>query len=197
MPIRPGQRFVTIATVTGGSGPVTMQAKVGGDGDMTPATAAVQPGEVIEFTVVARPESVDSTLSFELRAERGSIIRTHSLDLEVVDWSDGLEPLATDLRERFVSYLTENHPELGITADTEWTPTITKPQNLLVMHYLFFSEDWEMGIMWHLTVPEHAWSRMYLRPRDSMTPTFGLEIPSYLDPESPPGPWEHPAEIDR
>jgi hypothetical protein len=197
MPIMPGQRFVIVATASGGSGPVTMQAEVGGDADVTPPAATVQPDEVIEFTVVARPESVDSTVSFELRAQRGNTSHTHPMNLQVVDWSDDLEPLATELRERFVTYLAENHPDFGITADTDWTPTITKPQILVVMHYLFFSEDWEMGIMWHVTVPEHAWSRMYLRPRDGMTPTFGLEIPSYLDPVSQPGPWEPPAEIDR
>jgi hypothetical protein len=197
MPIIPGQLFVILATASGGSGSVTMTADIAGDADVTPPTATVDPGEVTEFTVVARPESIGSTVSVALRAERGIVNRTHSMDLEVVEWSDDLEPLATELRERFVTYLAENHPDFGITTETEWTSTITKPQILVVMHYLFFSEQWEMGMMWHVTVPEHAWSRMYLRPRDAMTPTFGLEIPSYLDPTSQPGPWEPPEEIDR
>jgi hypothetical protein len=197
MPIIPGQLFVILATAAGGSGPVTISADLAGDADVTPSSVTVYPGDVTEFTVVARPGSVDSIVSVELRAERDSVSQIHSMDLQVVEWSDTIEPLATELRERFVTYLSENHPDLGITPETEWTPTITKPQILVVMHYLFFSPEWEMGIMWHVTVPEHAWSRMYLRPRDAMEPMFGLEIPSYLDTASQPGPWEPPPEIDR
>lgn len=143
MPIIPGQLFVILATASGGSGSVTMAADIAGDADVTPPTATVDPGDVTEFTVVARPESIGSTVSVALRAERGIVNRAHSMDLEVVEWSDDLEPLATELRERFVTYLAENHPDFGITTETEWTSTITKPQILVVMHYLFFSEQWD------------------------------------------------------
>jgi len=146
--------------------------------------------------VVAQPESVGSTLTVGLTAQRGSTEKAHSLTIEVVDRPDDIRPLATELRDRFVTHLEQENPELGISSETVWTPTITKPQILVVMHYLFFSEEWEMGITWHVTIPENAWSRMYLRPRDQLLPTFGLEIPTYLDPGSMPAPSEPPAEID-
>jgi hypothetical protein len=157
----------------------------------------VEPGDIAELTVTAQPESVGGTLVVDLNAKSGRDEATRSLTIEVVDWPDEIRPLAIELRDRFVAYLERENPELGISSETSWTPTITKPQILVVMHYLFFSEEWEMGITWHVTVPEHAWSRMYLRPRDQMLPTLGLEIPAYLDPESMPVPSEPPAEIDR
>ena len=196
-PVIPGQLFVVVASATGGETPVTVTSSVSGAATVEPGRVELEPGTVAEFTVIAKPESVGSTLTVDLTAERDSTREAHSMAIEVVDWSDNIRPLATELRDRFVAYLEQQNPELGVSSDTDWTPTITKPQILVVMHYLFFSDEWEMGITWHVTVPEHAWSRMYLRPRDQMLPTFGLEIPSYLDPDSTPAPWEPPAEIDR
>lgn len=196
-PVIPGQLFVVLVSPTGGEAPVAVEASATGAATVEPEVLSVGPGEVDEFTLIADADDVGSTVTLDLTAERDAAQVMRTLKVEVVEWDDTIQPLAIELRERFVSYLETQMPELGISGDTEWTPTITKPQILVVMHYLFFSEDWEMGIMWHVTVPENAWSRMYLRPRDQMQPTQGLEIPSYLDPESTPVPWEPPAEIDR
>lgn len=196
-PVIPRQSFVILVTVAGGEDAVTVDATVDGAADVEPSNRQLLPGEVGEFTLVAREGSEGSTVGLEFEASRLGAVRRHSLPVEVVEWSDDIQPFATELRERFVQYLSAERPELGIDADTRWTASITKPQILVVMHYLFFSEDWEMGIMWHVTVPEHAWSRMYLRPRDELRPTIGLEIPSYPDPGSTPVPWDPPLEVDR
>ena len=45
------------------------------------------------------------------------------------------------------------HPELGITVETEWTPTIVRPHILVLMYDPFFSQDWEMGLRWHVMIP--------------------------------------------
>lgn len=196
-PVTPGQLFVVLASSVGADSPIVVSASGSGAATVEPEQLALAPGDVAEFTVVALPESVGGSITVDLTGQSGGVETSHSLTLEVVDWPDDIRPLAIELRDRFVNHLEREYPELGISSETEWTPTITKPQILVVMHYLFFSDDWEMGITWHVTVPEHAWSRMYLRPRDQLTPTFGLEIPSYLDPASQPSPWTPPPEIDR
>jgi hypothetical protein len=191
-----GQRCVLLVSVEGS--PATVTAAVNGPATVEPAVRDVDPGQVVEYTVIPTSQARAGTaVELELTAERNGYRDTATMSMEVVDWVDDLEPLATELRNRFVAYLATNRPELGITSATTWTPTITKPQILVVMHYLFFSEDWEMGITWHVTVPEHAWSRMYLRHRDQFEPSIGLEIPSYLDPASLPIPWEPPLDADR
>ena len=195
--VAPGQLCVAIVSVTGGDGPVVLRTSVSGDASVTPATFTLLPGEVADVTVVPRPGSIGTSLTLGLTAERGSRVETRSLIMEVVDWPDDLKATASELRSRFVAHLEANSPELGITSDTTWVPSITKPQILVVMHYLFFSDEWEMGITWHVTVPEYAWSRMYLRPRDGLYPTIGLEIPSWPDPASTPVVWEPPGEVDR
>jgi hypothetical protein len=210
-PVMAGQRCVVLVSIEGGEAPAAVSAVVTGNASVHPAGQEVGPGAVAEFTVIPgrvaseavatsetlSPEPGLRSVRLELLAERGSHRDSAALSLELVEWSDDLEPMASELRDRFVAYLETNRPELGITAGTEWTPTITKPQILVVMHYLFFSDDWEMGIIWHVTVPEHAWSRMYLRPRDELKPTIGLEIASYLDSAAQPVPWDPPPEVDR
>jgi hypothetical protein len=212
-PVMAGQRCVVLVSIEGGTGAASTTAVVTGPATVEPTEREIGPGEVVEFTVVpgeplagdgptvetVAPEPIvgGDAITLDLVASRGSRQESASLSMEVVEWVDDLEPLASDLRDRFVAYLEENRPELGITSRTVWTPSITKPQILVVMHYLFFSNEWEMGITWHVTVPEHAWSHMYLRARDELRPSIGLEIPSWVDPGSQPGPWDPPAEVDR
>lgn len=197
MPVIPGQMALAVVSPAAVSGLVTMSARLTGSGTVEPTTVEIHPGEVAEFLVVPAEDAVGTTLRLDIVAETEGERADTGWSMEVVEWEDTIRPLATELRDRFVSHISANYPDLGIDADTVWTPSITKPQILVVMHYLFFSDEWEMGINWHVTVPEHAWSRMYLRPRTGLLPTFGLEIPSYLDPESKPRPWEPPAELDR
>ncbi|HEX6299478.1 MAG TPA: hypothetical protein VF148_03335 [Acidimicrobiia bacterium] len=197
MPVIPGQMALVVVSPEGVTEPVTMSATLTGAGSVEPVTTQIDAGKVAEFLVTPAEEAVGTTLRLHVTAVSSGVRAETSWTMDVVEWEDTIQPLATELRDRFVAYLEEYHPDLGITAETSWTPSITKPQILVVMHYLFFSEEWEMGIMWHVTVPENAWSRMYLRPRTGILPTLGFEIPSYLDPESTPVPWEPPPELDR
>jgi hypothetical protein len=212
-PVMAGQRCVVLVSIEGGTSPVITTATVTGPATVEPTEHRIAPGRVVEFTVIpsapldghgetvetVAPEPIvgGGTITLDLFAWRGEQQESASLSMEVVAWADDLEPQASELRDRFVAHLEEERPELGISSETPWTPTITKPQILVVMHYLFFSDEWEMGITWHVTVPEHAWSHMYLRARDELRPSIGLEIPSWVDPEARPVPWDPPAEVDR
>lgn len=128
---------------------------------------------------------------------RGDATETTEVAINASRGGDTLLDAATPLRDRFVAWLATEHPDLGITADTEWTPTIVQPHILVVSHYLFFSEQWEMGLMWHIMIAPHDWSRIYLRPRGEMAPTHAFEIPSVSDPASEIRAIEVPAAVDR
>ena len=86
---------------------------------------------------------------------------------------------AIDMRDKFIPWLAINHPELSITDETEWSGTIVNPKILVVMHYIFLSETWEMYVTWHVTIPPHDWTRIYLRHRFTESrPAYAFEIPS-------------------
>jgi len=74
---------------------------------------------------------------------------------------DPLGELAIETQEKFIMWLSENHPELRITSEVEWTGVNIRP-NL------------------HVMVPPYDWSRIYLRSRFTETvPTLAYELSSY------------------
>jgi hypothetical protein len=115
----------------------------------------------------------------------------------VVEGEDDREEYAVELRNRFVSWPATNHPELGITDVTEWNGTMVSPQWLVVSHYLFFSNDWEMHVSWHVMIPPHDWARIDLRHRfDELRPSYAFGISS-LNANSEPVPVEVPESVWR
>ena len=93
--------------------------------------------------------------------------------------------------------LAENHPELGITEDTAWNGTMVSPVWLIVSHYLFFSDEWEAHIYWHVMIPPHDWAKIDLRHRfDELAPSYAFEISS-LDAGSEPIAIEVPETVWR
>ena len=141
------------------------------------------------------PEGV--SVPVDVTMTRGGNVEVTGLTINVSRGEDTLLDAATPLRDRFVGWLATERPDLGITADTEWAPTIVQPHILVVSHYLFFSEDWELGLQWHIMIAPHDWARIYLRPRDGLQPTHAFEIPSVSDPGSVIREVEVPVTVDR
>ncbi|MBA7593847.1 hypothetical protein ES703_00781 [subsurface metagenome] len=141
----------------------------------------ITPGQVAEVTVVAPIWSVPSvTLTVNIKGERGGLAQTEISTIVVEMGEDALKPHAAEVRDSFISWLAANHPEFGITGETEWTGTIVVPYTFEVSYYLYFSEDWEMGVRWHVTIVPDDWAEIYLRKRFTETqPSHAFKIDSY------------------
>jgi hypothetical protein len=75
---------------------------------------------------------------------------------------------------------------LGISSETVWIGTIVNPRILVVMHYMFYSENWEMYVTWHVMIPPYDWTKIYLRPRFTETQsTMAFEISSVQGEDEP------------
>ncbi len=120
------------------------------------------------------------TVEVTIRAERGTVVREQTVGVTVVsDEEIIIDPEAAAVRELFIPFLAQEHPELGIDTDTEWENEIVTPHVLIVTHYLFFSEEWEMHVCWHVMIPPHDWARIELRRRFSETePSLAFEVTS-------------------
>ncbi|GAJ05855.1 unnamed protein product, partial [marine sediment metagenome] len=128
----------------------------------------------------------ERTLTFGIVAEREGLIRTKMVTVNVTQGQDEFAALASDYRDRFVPWLAMNYRGLGITEETEWRGTIIRPNIVVVMYYLFFSEQWEMGLRWHVTIPPYDYAEIYLRRRDSdLSSTHAFKIFS-LDAQEEP-----------
>jgi hypothetical protein len=61
-----------------------------------------------------------------------------------------------------------------------------------------FSEEWEMGLGWHIMIPPYDWAQMYLRRRVvESAPSEAFQIDSRSDPDSAPHEMEVPDSVWR
>jgi len=159
---------------------------------------AITPGQVAEVTVIPDKASTGRTLSVNITGERG-LKQTDTTTVNVKEGEAMPWPYAAEVRDSFIPWLAKNHPEFGITSETEWTGTIVYPGILVVSYYLYFSEDWEMGVRWHVTIVPHDWAEIYLRNRFTETqPSHAFKIDSYqMDPQPEPHAIDPPESVWR
>jgi len=136
-------------------------------------------GEVAEVVVIPAQASVGNTVTVTITGSRGSSTDQKVVDFAVAEGEDDRQEYAGELLDKFVPWLAENHPDLGITVDTAWNGTMVSPIWLIVSHYLFFSDEWEAHIYWHVMIPPYDWAKIDLRHRfDELAPSYAFEISS-------------------
>jgi len=179
----PGQRCIFLVTVeenkTGTGAKAVKLSATSTDCDVTIFPQEIISGQVAELTVIPSEVNLGKNVTIILQGERDGLKRTEKITVEVIEWEDTLEPEAASMRDRFTQWLSKNHPELGIINETAWMGTMVNPRILVVMHYMFQSEDWEMYVTWHVMIPPYDWTRIYLRHRFNETaPSYAFEISS-------------------
>jgi hypothetical protein len=169
-----------------------------GDGDRP------DPGQV---TVVTEPtpgpgEMTPRTLELTVTGTRHALQSSDTATITVRPARQSpLTEYATTMRDLWVEWLGTNHPEHSIDTSTPWEPYPIRPNTAVVSYFIWVSDDWEMGLTWHVTRPGDDWTRIYLRPRNEIAPRFGYQIDSQAaalagDP-TPSGEIEPPTEIHR
>lgn len=178
----PGQHFVFLVTTTEEGEeselPVTISAAAPG-AEVVIYHEDISEGEVAEVVVIPALASVGQIIEVTVTGTRGSVTDEKVFSFEVAEGEDDRQEYAEELLDKFVSWLATNHPELGITADTAWNGTTVSPIWLVVSHYLFFSEEWELHLEWHVMIPPYDWAKIDLRHRfDELEPSYAFEISS-------------------
>jgi hypothetical protein len=165
--------------------------------DITIVNKDILEGQVAEVIVVPKAESSGKTVTVDIEGKRGSITDKKTVTFEVIEGEDDRKEYAEELLEMFIPYLAKEHPELKITSDTKWTGTMVSPQWLVVSHYLFFSDEWELHLEWHVMIAPYDWAKIDLRHRsDETKPSSAFEISS-VSGKAEPVPIEVPSEIWR
>jgi hypothetical protein len=175
-----GGQPVVFLVVVGGSpsaGPVEITATAEG------AAAAVEPealaaGAVGEVQVVPQPVAGEESLVVTIAGNRGNVERSESRTLTLVEGEDGLADEAAARLEPFMAWLAASRPELGLTPETELEGT---PGSwvLVVNHYVYFSDAWEIDLAWHVMIAPDDWARIDLRRRwTESQPSRAFEISS-------------------
>jgi hypothetical protein len=195
-----GQHCVFLVTITDegqeGQVPVHISAKAPG-ANVVIYQEDIFEGQVAEVVVIPSQTSIGRTIKVTITGNRGSASVKKSVSFAVVEGEDDRQEYAEMLLDRFVSWLATNHPELGITADTAWNGTMVSPVWLVVSHYLFFSEEWEAHVEWHIMMPPDDWATIDLRHRfDELEPSYAFKIAS-VNATNEPIPIEPPETVWR
>jgi len=135
--------------------------------------------KVLEIFLYPNTSHINSNIGVEVRVTTDTVSATDVATVHVVDWTLPDLTQVTDIRNTFVQFLAINHPDFGIDETVTWTPTLNAPQILVVEHYLFMSEFWEMELSRHVMIAPHDWIRVYLRPRGALTPSWAGMIESW------------------
>jgi len=177
----PGQKvcFLVVLNTADTTSPVTISAT------STKATVtAIQPvelkaGVVGEVWVVPDASTTEATASVTISATRAGVTKTVERSLPIFPMEDERAADAQPYFEHWVAWLAAEHPELGITENTVWEPEFVSTL-LVVSHYAYWSEDWELTIAWHVMVPPDDWSEISLRHRGTESaPSLAFRIDSF------------------
>ena len=195
-----GQHCVFLVTITDegqeGQLPVRISAQ-SPDSEVVIYQQDIVEGQVAEVVVIPAQASIGKTIKVTITGNRGGSTDKKVVSFDVVEGEDDRQEYAEELLDRFVSWLATNHTELGITDDTSWNGTMVSPVWLVVSHYLFFSEEWEAHIEWHIMMPPSDWAKIDLRHRlNELEPSYAFEISS-VNATSEPVPREPPETVWR
>ena len=95
---------------------------------------------------------------------------TIQLEVNVIPWGIVSMNTIQEKYGQFEDWLRDEHPELGNFASQKWELYSTYPRIVVVEHYTFLSDDWELRICFHVMIPPYDWSKMLLRPRGQWDP---------------------------
>jgi hypothetical protein len=175
----PGSDLVLLVGLDGADGgEVTLTAEAPG-AVVEVSPAAIAGDEVAEVVIVPDPVEVDTDIEVTVTATGEGGTDSVTRMVTVVPWEDDRGDQARAVLDLFLPWLAEQHPEFGLTTDTEFAGTMTAPLLLIVSHYGFYSEDWEVGVSWHIMVPPDDFAELYLRPRGEFAPTHAFRIESW------------------
>lgn len=122
---------------------------------------------------------IDLDIEVKVTANVGKLIASDVAIVSVVNWTFGEPSYPETLIEPFISYLSVNKTTYQIDESTSWEGIWSGIEILIVQHYLFKSDQWEMEVSWHVMVTPHDWVKIYLRKRFELNPIWAGMIESW------------------
>jgi hypothetical protein len=110
-------------------------------------------------------------IQFRVDSEPEKIV----LEVEMFDWSSDNLPIAIIKRGELINWLENYHPEFGTFTGKDCYSYVTYPAHLIVEHWTFLYEDWELRICYHVMIPPYDWSMLWLRERGEFEALFAAK----------------------
>ena len=170
--------LVAVADDSAGSGEVALTADFS-HGSATVAPSGVSTGQIAQVTFTADPVVDEQEEALTVEGTRGSAESVADRRIVVMPGADDREAIARDLLALFLARLQQDRPDLRITEQSAFDGSVVAPRLLVVSHYLFQNDEYELGLSWHIMVAPDDWSELYVRPKDSLTPVTAFRLSSW------------------
>ncbi|NVM16503.1 MAG: hypothetical protein HWN80_02225 [Candidatus Lokiarchaeota archaeon] len=135
--------------------------------------------KVLELFVKPNSTHLNHIIEIKLELIDNKINLEGFATIEVINWGSKNITEVQVMRDAFISYLSSNRSSFGINKSLIWEGFDNAPQILIVEHYLFRSEYWELALSRHVMIAPHDWVRVYIRPRNQITPIWSGIIESW------------------
>ena len=132
---------------------------------------------IAELAIRPNNNTLFGNHTIEVSATQGNVTKKIYLVVEMINVIIG-EPdsYLTGKRDKFISWLESEHPELGNLSNQNWFAYKTYPQIIVVSHWTFLSLEWEFRICCHNTIPPYNWSKMCLRRLGEIEPVLAAYL---------------------
>ena len=135
--------------------------------------------KVLEIFLNPNSTHLNHKIEIEARVSNNNTIIKNSALVEIINWTQSNISEVIGMRDVFISHLSINEPSFNINESIIWEGFDNAPQILIVEHYLFRSEFWEMELSRHVMIAPYDWVKVYLRPRNQTKPTWSGMITSW------------------
>lgn len=159
--------------------PVEIEASTEGNATVEVVDERLSEGGVGEVIVTASPVTDDVEVVLTITGTRGGNESTVTRTIVVMPGEDDREEVARDILAKFLEWFAAEHPDLGLDPETELEGSLVAPRLLVVSHYMFENEEYELGLSWHIMVAPDDWSEIYVRPKADFAPTEAYRMSSW------------------
>jgi len=135
--------------------------------------------KVLELFVKPNSTHLNHDIEIKLVCVDNNINIEGFATIKIIDWASKNITEVEIMRDAFVSYFSSNQSSFGINETIVWDGFDNAPQILIVEHYLFRSAFWELALSRHVMIAPHDWVRVYLRPRNQISPLWSGIIESW------------------
>lgn len=135
--------------------------------------------KTVEIFLYPNDTHIDLDITVSLKVNDGRSILEETAIIDVVNWSSSYSDEIREMKSTFTDFLIENYSSFNIAENKSMEFMGNIPQILIVEHYLFRSDSWELELSRHVMLTPYDWVRVYLRARNSIQPCWAGTITSW------------------
>ena len=139
-----------------------------------------QDGNIVEIFLYPNSTHLGLEIDVTLTIVIADITTSKEVTISVIDWSGSFHTDAQAALKCFTSYLVTSVEGYTLEENSSLSFMGIVPQILIVEHFLFRTNNWELELTRHVTISPNDWVRIYLRARNSFSPQWAGEISSWL-----------------